>query len=88
MCKEKHHKGIKDRKKKQILCAGVSKVKTTGKISDYVKNVTKSSSNSPWTRASQAVGTFPSYRRPAGLAHYGIENALLNLKVREGLVQF
>lgn len=66
----------------------VNKVKTNGEISEYVKNVTKSSNNSPWIRASQAVGTFPSHRRPAGLAHYGIENALLNLKVREGLVQF
>lgn len=66
----------------------VNKVKATGEISDNVKNVTKSSNNSPWTRASQAAGTFLSQRRPAGLAHYGIENTLLNLKVREGLVQF
>lgn len=67
----------------------VSKVRTSGEISDYVKNVTKSSSNSPWvlwTPASQAVSSFLSQRRPAGLAHYGFENALLSPKVREGLV--
>lgn len=66
----------------------VNKIKTNCEISEYVKNVTKSSNNSPWIRASQAAGTFPSHQRPAGLAFCGIENALLNLRVRERLVQF
>lgn len=34
--------------------------------------------------ASEAVSSFLSHRRPVGLAHYGFENVLLNLKSYRG----
>lgn len=74
-----------------MWAAVVNKAKTNGEISDYVKDVTKSSSNSPWvlwTTVCRAVGSFLSHRKTVGLAHYGFGNILLRLKVREGLVQF